>query len=572
MGQFLIWSIVVTAMGLINTLIVENTHRGIVFTKTGGARLINGHWKICYHYNLTEYYQEIKEFRLTLNQMELICEKLSDHNCGVVTKFFNSEYQRMQYDMDLLDINKKISKREAPLAFIGKLDHDLFGLVDEESAKSYENKINELILSINEQHTLDANQTTFVKKSLITTQQVTENLQKNLNKLYIAFKSTALGLNTSLSTESLKIELNSLTNIASLIVLEHRGITEKIVHKNPADLIDFNTINDDFRHIRDKLGHDHMLPIKIKTRGDVYKTLRISTSGVKISRSALLLEINIPLVENKKYELFESTPIPIIHDGAMFGIKTVQKYILANMNIKEYVEISENELNKCHEIEMYERICQTTAPIVVNDFNTCEADILFGDGSELPKSCILKKINNATYISELNKSGIYVVTPNGQTKVRTICNETRVAVETIDKQIMISPEPDCVVKIAKYRLRENKMYLTNHSLARNFETYMGGVEITNTTSVFLTGNVSEIKIMQSSEDFENLIREAEIIENREKHIVKIDKLESDSSLHSISLFGLSTTTVIIIALIIYITVTVICPMATNIARLAAQAR
>lgn len=219
---------------------------------------------------------------------------------------------------------------------------------------------------------------------------------------------------------------------------------------------------------------------------------------------------------------------------------------------------------------MYERICQTTAPIVVSDFNTCEADILFGDGGDLPKSCVLRKINNATYISGINKSGIYVVTPNGQTKVQTICNETRIAVKTIQNQMMVTPEPDCVIKIGKYRLRENAMYVTNHTLVRGLEAYMGGVEIGNITSIISTGNVSGIKIMQNSKDFENLIREAEIIENSEKHVVKIDKLETDSSIHSFSLYGLSTTTVIIFALRIYITITMVCPMATRVARLANQ--
>lgn len=570
MGQSLIWPILLSAISLINALIIENTQRGIVFTESGGAQLINGHWKICYYYNLTEYYQEVQELKFALGYLESTCNKLGDQNCGSILGFFNSEYEKMKRDIDRFDMNKAVSKRGAPLAFMGTFNHYLTGVVDEATANEYEKKINELIKSVNERNTLESNKTTFIKKTLVKTQNVTNNLIRGINEMRQEFKDVVLNLTKVLDRGALGIRVNSLTNIATLIILEHRATTEKIMNKNPIDLIEFNTINSDFKHINEKLGTDHRLPIQVKTRGDVYKILGISSTKTGISSKTLLLEIVIPLVENKKYTLFETTPIPIIHNGAMFGIKTQRKSILASINRKEYVEITENEFNKCQKTGIAEFICQTSAPIVVSDFGTCEADILFDEGGEFPSSCILKKINNATYISEMHTEGVYIVTPNGPTRAQTLCGESRTATSVIVTQVIITTEPGCIIKLGKYKLKQNGVYITNHTHINNLEINIKNLEFDNITAIERAIHVSGVTIMQNTDDFEDLMREAEKIENSEKNIKKIDELQTDSSIHSFSLYGLGTTTIIIIIAIGYMTITVICPMATNIARMASH--
>lgn len=102
---------------------------------------------------------------MTLDEIDSICYDLSNYNCELIIRFFKSEYRKMQSDVLKLKTNKPISKRSAPLASLGKFNHWLTGVVDEETAIQYENKMNELTLAINEQHTSEAETTTFVRKS-----------------------------------------------------------------------------------------------------------------------------------------------------------------------------------------------------------------------------------------------------------------------------------------------------------------------------------------------------------------------------------------------------------------------
>lgn len=568
MGQFSLWPILLMAMGLANMLIVENTQKGIVFTESGNAQLLSGHWKLCYYYNLTEYHNEMDELQQTIDTMQEVCNLFHNDNCVMIIKFFNSEYKKMKTDVDNLYMHKAISKREAPLSSVGRGLHNLFGVVDEETAIRYENKINELVASIDERHTIEANQTTLIRKSLIETQNITNNLKNEIVILYEITKVISNHSNALWKKESLRNQLNTIINIATLITIEHKEITEKIKQKDLETLIEFDVISGDFKHIEQKLGNDQRLPIKIKTRTDIYKTLKISHVRTKISNDILLLELTIPLVESKKYSIFKSTPVPILHDLAMFGIKTDKKNIIASIDRKEYMEISNDDLNKCTRVEKTQFLCQTTVPMIVSDFNVCEADILFGDGNELPQTCSMVKIHNATYVSEINKPGTYVITPNNLIKIRTICSDAHVKIEVVEKQMTLTIEPNCVVRVGRYRLRQNGIYLTNHTQTGNIEISLKNFEFKSMDSVNRIANISEIALIDSSGDFTKLIREAEAIENSEKNVKRIEKIEENHSIHKFTIMGLSITTFIIIAFVIYIVFWKIFPLATSIAKMA----
>lgn len=567
MRKFLIELITFVVISMAIGKIIENTQNGIAFTELGETRLICGHWKICFYYNLTEYHEEIYNFKITLDEIDDVCHLLTNYNCKIVLRFFKSEYQKMQADVQKLNTNRLISKRSAPLKFMGSFSHWLTGVVDEETAIQYENKINELTMAINERHTIEANKTTLIRKSLVAMQNETSTVRENLVNLHRVFRETMLQTKQIVDRTMLEARMNSAIQMATLIIMEHKDITEKLIRAHPAELIEFEMIRSDLKHIEESLPGDQRLPISVRSRGDVYKILEIAHSKIRVSNKTMLVELSIPLVEDKKYIIFKSTPIPILHNGVMCGIKSEKKVIMANIDNKEYMEISESELNQCIRTEQKEFICLTTTPTIVSDFNACEADILFGDGSEFPNSCQLVKIRNTTYVSEINKPGVYIITPNKNAKIRTICNGTGVKIEVIKTQIELTTEPNCVVRVGRYRLRQSGIFVTNHTNIGNVEINLRNLEYKEIAPLNITSKISEIAFIDSSNDFSKLIQEAEVLEHRENSIKNIEKLQTDYSLHSYSLLGLSTTTVIILAFLGYIIFCKLCPLATSIAQI-----
>lgn len=561
--------VVFVLMSLASGKIVENTQSGIFFTELGEARLMSGQWKICFYYNMSEYYEEVNLFNHTLHEVDSICHRLNDYNCRVISRHFKSEYAKMLSDVQKLNTHERISKRSAPLAFLGKFNHWLTGTVDEETATAYENKINEMAMAINERHTMESNQTTLIRKSIVAMHNETNSVGETLRTLHRTFRETLLGMEQVVDRNTIENRMNLVIQLGTLIIMEHKALTEKFERANPIDLIEFSTICDDLRHIEEKLQRDQRLPLLARKRADVYKILEMSYTRTRISNKILLLEISIPIVESRKYNIFKSTPIPIVHDGAMFGIKSEKKIIISNIDNKEYVEISESELKQCIQIEEKVFICHTTAPTIVSDFNACEADILFGEGSELPRSCPLVKIRNTTYVSEINKPGVYIITPNRSAKIRTICDGARVTVDVIVKQIALITEPNCVVRVGRYRLRQNGIFVTNHSHIGNVEANLKNLEYgeINPINLNLTSEISEIALIDGSNDFTKLIQEAEVLEYKENNVKKIEKLETDSSIQSFSIMGLSTSTTIILILLVYIILFKLCPLATSIARI-----
>lgn len=90
MEQILIGLIAFVIVSMASGKIVENTQNGIFFTEMGEARLMSGQWKICFYYNMTEYYEEVELFKRTLDEADFICKELNDHNCKFKIKIFQS--------------------------------------------------------------------------------------------------------------------------------------------------------------------------------------------------------------------------------------------------------------------------------------------------------------------------------------------------------------------------------------------------------------------------------------------------------------------------------------------------
>lgn len=547
--------------------ITENTQRGIVFTEMGETNLISGYWKICMYYNLTEYHEEIRVFKSTLEQADKICHKTFSTDCQIVVGFFKSQYENMKLDVQNLNTNRRLSKRSVFPTW-GKINHWLTGVVDEDTAKEYENKINELTMAINERHTLESNKTTIIRKSLIAIKNETDSVKTNMENLHRSFKDTMEIIQNTLDKNDMATKLNFITQLGTLIIIEHKEITDKLTRANPAELLEFDTIQHDFRHIQENSPKDQALPLSIRRREDIYKILEISHSKMRVTNELMLLELSIPLVEDRTYSIFKTIPIPIKYDGTLFGIKSQKKNIIANIDNKEYLEISEVELNQCVHIEQKRFICQTTAPTIVSNFDVCEADILFGEGNTLPRSCTLQKIPNVTYVSETNKPGVYILTPNKPMKIRTICHETRVDVMVIDKQIELSTKKNCVMRVGRFRLRQNGIFVSNHTHAgiveANFK-HLDLSELGNIKSVNLTARVSELALIDN--DFSKLIQETEILEHKEGNMKQIKKLETDYTTHSYTIAGLSISTIIILGLLCYVVFFKVCPLATEIAKI-----
>lgn len=407
-----------------NSSLMESNATGIIFSSLGKVKLTYKNWKVCYHYNLTEYYNEIEEFRPCIDKIETLCVMLEDENCKIITNYFKKEYENMGHDVNKLNEKIKRKKRDAPLRSVGRFNHWLFGVIDEETGQKYENKINDIISTVNEHFTMQNEQTTLVKKTIAATKTSLQGFKTNifdLNKNIKTMKNLVLD---QFNVTDMKIQLNFLIETAILIVIEHKSSTDKIksvmgesIKGDFSDTIPIESLVSDLELIRVKFDTSESFPFDLENPS-THEMLAVVTTRSRINKKFLIIEVSVPMVENQIFELFKSMPIPIVDDETMFAIQTSQKHLLVDRVTEEVIILPENDLNKCIKIRSI-FVCETNAPVMMGDDSCCEAAIMFDkiidSSGEL---CKILQIPKITYVNELTNSHSFVITPAAQTKIK----------------------------------------------------------------------------------------------------------------------------------------------------------
>lgn len=73
-------AITILWIGQTESGLLESNATGIVFSSFGNVKLTYKDWKVCYHFNLTEYYNEIEEFKPCIDKIRSLCMILEDEN------------------------------------------------------------------------------------------------------------------------------------------------------------------------------------------------------------------------------------------------------------------------------------------------------------------------------------------------------------------------------------------------------------------------------------------------------------------------------------------------------------
>lgn len=355
-------------MAMIHIRANEYERAGAIFSEIEKISLTYNNWKICYVYDLNEYYNEINIFQNCIKRMDLICLKLSEkENCKMLTSHLKNEYTKMTNEMQTINPSKKLRKRAAPLPIVGKLTNVLFGIMDEESAQKYDEKINELVLEVNDHNNFLEEQTTIIKKAIVSTSDTLNNFNKKNSEISKDIKLNVDKTNMVIHEIELRENLNFLTEIATLIILDHKDVHESIIKLTRdtasgdlSDLIPISSIRNDLQLIKKDLNNDENFPINVE-KDNIHNIFTYTEIKAGEKSDKLLIEITIPLVENKKFALYNVIPIPIVSQNTLFMLKIESKEIVIDTDMTQIIEFGSND--KCMGNEISGRVCAAHMPL-----------------------------------------------------------------------------------------------------------------------------------------------------------------------------------------------------------------
>lgn len=308
-------------------------------------------------------------------------------NCKILTEHLNNEYEEMETEVVILKSNRqkeypKKYRRNAPLPIIGKVSNVLFGILDEETAEKYDSQINKLTLRINEHNNILSDQTTIIKKSITSISNTINKFEKKIQNLAIDVKKEITNYNKILNEVELREKLNFLTEIAILIIIEHKetqnslnAIMKDTTAGDIPHLIPIHTLKNDLRLIKEQLYSNENLPINLDSDNihNIFLFCKIKT-GEKSDR--VLIEISIPTVENKIFTVFEITPIPIKRENNIQMLKIKSHKMLVNFETSEIIEPGNQD---CLGNDRTGRVCTSHSPILSSKSENCETSLLLSN-------------------------------------------------------------------------------------------------------------------------------------------------------------------------------------------------
>lgn len=536
---------------------------GVIYSELAKTFISYNKWQICYYYDLSEYYDKIEKFKLCIEQMHLICSKIpSNETCAIISNQFNNHLESIKDDAETLESfeNGNHRERRAPFEFIGKINNLLFGIMDAETARLYDEKINELQEDATKTSDLMKHQTLLVKGSIELNNKTFSSLKENVETLDQEIVNLSSKLDLVINEMVLNNKFRDIAQIATLITLEHIEISKELmtVLQNSIDgkisaIIPFKSLNDSLQIIAHELDNTQKLPIDIKEES-LYHIYKITSVRSTLINKKIMIEMSIPILEKDEFKLFKAIPIPIPFDNYFIIMEPSSKYFLLNSDNLQYIPLEEDELNNCKHTLENQLICTPYSPINYNREQICELNILpMVNLDKVYEKCNFKIIPKTNYIIQINHQDKYYCVIDKQYTLTSKCKDGNTETEVIQTSGILEVEQNCIITTDDIKIRshnvkyfnDTRLIVPKYSLSKASINSLNNLNLSERYEI--KTKKSLVLIQDYTRDFKMLSKQVEEQLEQEKITKTFEKIHYDKQSHT---YALSMMTIIIIIITI----------------------
>lgn len=360
---------------------------GIIFSDLGDVQLTYKTWKICYFYDLNNFLTETAKLQQYAAELDNICiDKIANVKdtepeiCKLTIENYKKNFQDFEEKEGILNSYQTISsrKKRAPLEIVGTLGHVLFGLLDSEDAKFYNEEIDKIRLVNQNQANLLEKQTIIVE-SILRLGNKTNTEIKKLNK---ELARTIGSVKTQANLLQWKTQFNTLATTVILAFLQQETQMDKIINLlshtlkgEVTSFISLDQLHSNLKIIKESLRTEEELPINI-SKDNLYNLFKTSSIHSILRDNRLLVELTIPILSTTIFKLLKTIPIPIHNSNQFFIIEPSSNMFLTNVVRNQYIPLTELEFKDCRSLSNNRSICKQNEPIIYGEVNNCELTIL----------------------------------------------------------------------------------------------------------------------------------------------------------------------------------------------------
>lgn len=393
-----------------------DTKTGLTFIKRSMARISYDTYTILYYIDITQYKNITKIVETFLNQTNVECNSLGSHTCRAMLDQAEVLLNHMKRDeMEIEAYQQKLTNRKKrAIEFIGDFYHWAFGLMNADSAREYDQKIEGLQNDSNRFHNLLQEQTILIKESLTLNNKTMGILENHIQKTAKQIKRYIDEQFHRLNWLQAEVVLTEGTDLIKMLETEHHRLTlqilkclEDTIFGKITQLIPKNKLQDDLLVISKFLKDEQKLPIDLMTENPlhIFKYSKITSI---LFGNRIMLELNIPIIERGVYTAYEIIPIPTRIGNETVIIKPSTRFTLLNDGAKEFIPITPREFFKSKFNLHGERIIKPADNAIVDYSQNCEISIFMHPrASTLNKFCDVKIIPTANYFVSINSNDAY---------------------------------------------------------------------------------------------------------------------------------------------------------------------
>lgn len=508
------------------------------------------------------YFADLKPFYNLRNGIKMAIDGIKRTHHRLNKPMFTSAGGQLEHQLELLyaDEERLMShraKRFILCEFCGKVNHFLFGVMDSETAKKYDEAINNLHNTTISDREIIRNQSAVFETALHFNKNVFLRFEEEINQL----NKNADNITAELRNMQIAMTEQSLIQITQLLFAEYYRVYGQIRRAlsdardgKMGELIPKYQMANDLKSLSQSLKATQSLPID-PDHEDVFHIFKFTQIKSTLFARKILVEVTLPVTEREQHFLYKATPIPMQIGEHYWITSPLSNYFLLNWDRTKYIPMSQQQLDNGKMLSTGEIMYRPTVTTLLNSNAICEWQILLG-GQNLHTACHFEPFIKRNALISVYADDILFLMAEKNTTLYEICHDSDIEQRMVRGRLTIELDPNCTFKTENFMIRPHntigtitaKILMPTIRLDSQLTTMMN-TNIFNGPEINKTRD--ELCIIRNSAELEQLMDTTKELVTKAHQEVKFDEIHYDTSTTSIftSIIGSFSFFAIIMAIV-----------------------
>ncbi|CAG9132520.1 unnamed protein product [Plutella xylostella] len=448
-------------------------NRPVYYDDIGDIQLIHDEWKLLMYFNLSTYWNGVRETENYIQKLDSVCNSLDPRYCETTIQQLHHELELLKHYNNLLLVPQRhLSGRNKRglVNGVGYVANSLFGILDQRFADKYQDDIQAVQTNENYLLELIKNQTSITELENLTLKKQESNIRRQFALINKYMNETDFRLARIESEIEIVMAANyfSSTSLTAYLLLSNLKNMQEMLFNALTDIyqghIDVHLITPDnlitqLTLISGRLPKTLSLPLGNDER-DIKNIYKLLYAKARVTGEYFFLEIHIPLTNDEDYSLYRVIPLPMrsfgIHNETTFQVQVSSNYIAVNVRKNTYVSINEDGMKHCIEHSANNYVCNLNLPIqTVENMNApCEAKLL---SHQTISPCTTSKTACTDDWIELHTLNTWLAICCDACTLRTVCDDD-VSTHVINTSAILSLKQGCILQTKTLMIHSRNNY------------------------------------------------------------------------------------------------------------------